>query len=410
MGMSQSLLIPRSSPQLLSLTHNGIDRAETADITVSGRSFRPTDVVSLGAGVTVNDTTFVNSRKLTVNVTAADTATCGLRTATITRDKLSRTLSNSLMVFRAIDAVENIVYDYTTAANGGVFAPTLIGTTWHGFAQNALLDGLHHFTSPDSVTWTLAASNAIPATPGYNYMIHPSVIKIGAEYWIYFSQQDGDEIHSIWRATTADWVTFTKDASPVITKALNGGQPPAGYNCPGVYKAGSTYYIACSAVQPVTGIPDMALFSSADGVAWTYLGLALSRVSTDWDYALGRLDPHVIVNADGLYEMSYVVYNPVTAIQNKSTALSADGATWFKRGAVESIDTPDSIGDVHLVEEDENYRRLIWSQRNGASWGIGTGTIGTPMATLSSDDPTNDSVTTAATYWADEDGTYVQFE
>jgi len=72
-----------AAPAPTSTSPNQGARGTTLSVDVLGSNFRAGAKATFGAGVTVNSTTFVNSGRLTANITISSGSTTGVRTVTV---------------------------------------------------------------------------------------------------------------------------------------------------------------------------------------------------------------------------------------------------------------------------------------------------------------------------------------
>ncbi|MCK4824369.1 hypothetical protein KA005_51935, partial [bacterium] len=128
-------------------------------------------------------------------------------------------------------------------------------------------------TSPDGVTWTKHASNPVLdiGTNGQWDDVHafsPSVILNGTDYQMWYTGDDGS-IYRIGYATSSDGTSWSKYASnPVLN---NGNWGAWDYNrtaAPSVLKCGANYYMWYSGQGTATNY-QLGYASSTNGTAWT---------------------------------------------------------------------------------------------------------------------------------------------
>jgi hypothetical protein len=87
-AMCRGCLTIRPAPVVTSTSPSQGARGATLSVDIFGSNFRAGATVRFGSGVTVNSTTFVNSGRLTANITISSGTTSGARTVNMTnRDK-----------------------------------------------------------------------------------------------------------------------------------------------------------------------------------------------------------------------------------------------------------------------------------------------------------------------------------
>lgn len=213
-----------------------------------------------------------------------------------------------------------------------------IGNTYYALSQVDEVDGLHWnnfalYTSTDLINWT-AYGVVFSARPGEydaSYLAHPSVIKIGSTFYMYYSALNGASKQQIGLATSTDFINWTR-VGMVYTTAT-------GAYTPSVIKIGNTYYMYYWNCVVGAGTK-IEYATSSDGITWAYGGVIFAMsLATDFDYLDGTsllIDPWVIQNRQGYYEMVYTA----ASVPNDSVpqclcyAVSWDGITWFKRQVV----------------------------------------------------------------------------
>lgn len=131
MSISPTTSAPRpvTGFRVLSISPVSADQGQTLDITITGRSFRAGDAASFsGSGITVNSTIYVNRTTLTANITVDWEATAGVRSLTVTRGVVQKTLADCLTVIEVPLTVTSI--DPTTAQQGETLDVTIHGTAF----------------------------------------------------------------------------------------------------------------------------------------------------------------------------------------------------------------------------------------------------------------------------------------
>jgi len=266
-----------------------------------------------------------------------------------------------------------IPYNSVTGATGAdtpyIRNTQKIGNTYYaitqGWVASANWDKFYLYTSTDLLTWTLYSQTPVLTAGDEGAIIlHPSIIKIGSLWHMYYSAQPDWTwtSHTIWLATSPDLINWTKyGALPVYS----GNPASTGMaSLPNVVLVGDQLRMYYWTVNMVAGQADQEYATSpaTDGLTWTYAGTTQRRSAADWDWAASysRYDPWIIKNAAGYYEAVYTAgfHSPVWN-QQLGYSVSADGVTWYDFGAailtgsgVEGDFNEKFPGDGCLVESD----------------------------------------------------------
>lgn len=247
-----------------------------------------------------------------------------------------------------------------------------IGSTYFSFTENndgnatpALgWNNLAVYTGTGPTSFTSSAANPIisaaAGTWKHKYLLHPSTVKVGSLWYMYYSAQNSAGVSSIGLATASDpingpWTDY--GSNPIITGD--------GECCPYVIPIGSLLYmyVAKRASGTTTLGSTINVYTSpiADGIVWTPLAIALRQSVSDWDYT--NRDPNNFIieasvwkNSHGFYEMIYSTgQNPgASFIQSAGQAISADGKFWYKYQA-SSFDVGTST-PIHWVGDAVLFR------------------------------------------------------
>jgi predicted GH43/DUF377 family glycosyl hydrolase len=263
-----------------------------------------------------------------------------------------------------------------------------IGNTYYGIAQGSptnwsTWDNFILYTSTDLINWTdqgvILTKGAVGAWDNA-YIVHPCTVKIGSTWYMYYSAINGLSVIGL--ATSTDFVNWTKYGATAI---YSGNGTSHAYS-PCVILIGSTYYMYYwNGHSNSTAALEYA--TSVDGITWAYGGVALAKpLSTDWDYFAGNgitIDPWVIKNSNGYYEMVYTATN-VGIDQDLGYAISSDGKTWYKHnGAILNATgagwESTWLGDPCLVELTDGTTHLYYGGAGGAYPGT---TYDAGMATI----------------------------
>ncbi|HMJ01228.1 MAG TPA: hypothetical protein VK488_15455 [Gaiellaceae bacterium] len=165
----------------------------------------------------------------------------------------------------------NTYYVYFTGLDSG-------GTDSIGYAS-APEDAVTK--QPNNGSWSARSQLLTGDGSGFDAsaVAHPSVIKDGATYVMYYTGVDSGGIERIGRATTgAANGTFTRGASAVLDVGAAGELDATSVKDPVVIKAGvGDYRMLYTGVETLDGtlIERVGYATSADGIAWTKRGVVL---------------------------------------------------------------------------------------------------------------------------------------
>lgn len=246
---------------------------------------------------------------------------------------------------------------------------TKIGDTYYGLSQTSLT-GLTSFTlwtSTDLINWTKRGVVFSGTTTSWdrNYMVHPSIVKVGSLWHMYYSATTGPGYtgnHYVGLATSPDYINWTRYQSTPI-------YAPQAYS-PYVILIGSTFYMYYwnRLTNAGSAVSKIEYATSSDGINWTYGGTAINTLVGDWDYFTGssrNIDPCIIKNNAGYYEMVFTAYN-LSTTQMFGYAVSFDGIVWKKYGSPIMQVSPSGwdslyIGNPILYEFPDGSARLLYS-------------------------------------------------
>jgi predicted GH43/DUF377 family glycosyl hydrolase len=135
---------------------------------------------------------------------------------------------------------------------------------------------------PVASGWTNPPNTALLAGDGSgfdaNAVAHPSVVKDGSTYVMYYTGTAG-AVSGIGRATASSAAgPFTRDTSAVLTPGSAGSFDAGSVKDPVVIKDGSTWRMLYTGVETLEGEPieRTAYATSSDGVTWTKQGVVLN--------------------------------------------------------------------------------------------------------------------------------------
>jgi hypothetical protein len=215
-------------------------------------------------------------------------------------------------------SIPYIIEDFKIGGYYYAFTPVSAGDwDWNDFAL---------FRSADLLSWepygTNPAISAVLTTWENAYMSHPSPIKIGDTYYLYYTAKDASNKGRLGRASSTDLINWTKDESNPLYE-----DPSENVQAAWITKIDNIYYLYyyrnTSANSPIH------YATSLDGVAFTYGGTCFSITADNLEYNYFALDPFVWKRKDGVYEMMYVGYTGAL-IQKITYAISEDAKTFHR--------------------------------------------------------------------------------
>lgn len=280
-----------------------------------------------------------------------------------------------------VGAQSSPYYSTDTTVSGTIYGPAgarnVANTSPNQGWQNLdLMSAAAVLTSP----WT---NNGVILSAGTttwdsSYLLHPSTIlcpaSVGATFCMYYSGMTGTTGSGGNEAiglATANAMTgpWTKYAGNPLT--------PTGYALPHILKT-ATQYVMFVAVRPNGLTIDYFTSPLTDGINWTFGGIALNTVSTDWDYPnTTRLeDPDVEQNAEGYCEMLYTDDFDTTFFgQNIGYATSWDCIHFTKRQQAIQLGTSAAYnGDPTMHETPTEFFFLYDSLVNSGNFPV-TGNV-----------------------------------
>jgi len=146
-----------------------------------------------------------------------------------------------------------------------------------GFASAPELAGTK---LPDNASWSNPATQVL-AGDGSGFdadgVSHPSVLKDGATYVMYYSGMDGGGTSRIGRATSASAGSgFTAGASAVLDVGAAGAFDSASVKDPVVVKVAASDYRMLYTGVDADGIERVGYATSSDGITWSKQGVVLN--------------------------------------------------------------------------------------------------------------------------------------
>jgi predicted GH43/DUF377 family glycosyl hydrolase len=163
-----------------------------------------------------------------------------------------------------------------------------VGAETIGFASTTTVGSGSN--SPDNASWSVSTTPLLSTGYDGSAVSHPSVIKDGATYLMYYT--DMSATPSIGRATSATaGGAFSAGVSAVLTKGSAGSYDANGVKDPVVVKLGATDYRMLFTGIDADGIERVGLATSTDGIAWTDQGVVLDPSLTPFAADETGVDP-----------------------------------------------------------------------------------------------------------------------
>jgi predicted GH43/DUF377 family glycosyl hydrolase len=149
------------------------------------------------------------------------------------------------------------------------------GTRTIGIASTPQVAGTKQ---PDNSLWS-SRSQVLDVGSGWDAggVSHPSVIKDGTNYVLYYSGTDSGGVPKIGRATaTSAAGPFTREAgNPLLTLGVAGSFDEKGVKDPVVAKLGASDYRMLYTGVDASGVERVGYATSGDGTTWTKQGVVL---------------------------------------------------------------------------------------------------------------------------------------
>jgi predicted GH43/DUF377 family glycosyl hydrolase len=143
---------------------------------------------------------------------------------------------------------------------------------------------------PDNASWSARSQLLAGDGSGFDAsaVAHPSVIKDGATYVMYYAGMDGNGNWKIGRATAASGNgPFTRSTTAVLDVGVAGDFDAAAVKDPVVVKAGAgDYRMLYTGIETLDGktIERVGYATSGDGVSWTKRGVVLGPSLTPYGF------------------------------------------------------------------------------------------------------------------------------
>ncbi|GJH20541.1 hypothetical protein CBA19CS22_28385 [Caballeronia novacaledonica] len=177
-------------------------------------------------------------------------------------------------------------------------------------------------TSVDGISFDMLPEPVLAlGAPGTYDDLHaadPYVIKIGDEYWMYYSACTHDYKFSMGRATSKDGIHWTKDVAPVFRAGEPGSFDDIGDAEPSIIVQSGVYFMIMTSNKDEKR--SLGWATSIDGVNWTKRGnLVPESMIPAWAQAL-MCDPTPVPTGknDGTYYIFFGASGQSSAAQNVS--------------------------------------------------------------------------------------------
>jgi predicted GH43/DUF377 family glycosyl hydrolase len=180
---------------------------------------------------------------------------------------------------------------------------------YHGYSD---MSRIGYATSPNGLNWTKHSTNPVLDIGlgnawDYHGVGHPSVIKDGDTYKMWYEGYDG----WYWRighASSPDGINWTRHPeNPVLSEGVSGTWDDGGVNAPSVFKDGDVYYLLYVG-KDSGGTTRIGYANSKDGIHWTksstnpYLSPGLGNA---WDNS-SVSHPYIFKDAnESIYKVFY---------------------------------------------------------------------------------------------------------
>jgi predicted GH43/DUF377 family glycosyl hydrolase len=234
----------------------------------------------------------------------------------------------------------------------GIWEPTVIYDDgkfkmWYfGLAANAY-GSIFYAHSDDGINWTKYSNQPVISEGNSGdwdgRRVQPgAVIKIGAEYFLYYSGfNDPDGKWGIGLARSDDGIYWTKYSQPII----EGGDIWDYHIMPAsIIELNDKYYLYYSGNMFLGDDYRIGLAVSNDGIIWEKYDYPIFNASMEWENNSVR-DASVL-NEDGNLIMLYTNGQAPDAF---GFAYSTDGINWIKRTDKPFFDYTDSINDYVTI-------------------------------------------------------------
>jgi predicted GH43/DUF377 family glycosyl hydrolase len=151
---------------------------------------------------------------------------------------------------------------------------------------------IHYAYSEDGKTWTKSSSNPVVSARRAE---DPFVVKSGGTYYLFAEDKEAGGNNKIRRWHSSDCETWSDDGQ---LTGIGDGQSPT------VWIEGSTWYML---YERYPANADIALATSADGLAWTddASNPVMEKTDTHCDWVSGDIVPDDVIKQNSVYYMFY---------------------------------------------------------------------------------------------------------
>lgn len=170
---------------------------------------------------------------------------------------------------------------------------------------------IHYAYSEDGKTWTKSTLNPIISDRRAE---DPYVIKVGVTYYLYAEDKEAGGDNNIRRWHSSDCEIWSDDGQ------ITG---PKNWQSPVIWKEDATWYMIYER-YPIYA--DIALATSADGLAWTAEPTNPIMEKTDTNWVIGDIVPDDVIKVSSLYYLFYHAHDGISF--KEGMASSYNLKTW----------------------------------------------------------------------------------
>ena len=219
-------------------------------------------------------------------------------------------------MIRAIEKVDSTYYGYAEIWTGSIWT-------------------INYYTSADGISWNTISAPIFDAGGEGEFdekgQADPSVIYDGINDWkMWFDAWDGSDIwRSLGYATSTDGINWSKYGA-VLDKGTSGEWDDYKIHHPSVVKEGSTYYMYYGGHRSGQSYR-IGMATSSNGINWTkYAENPILTWGEDGEFDDNMLRPSKPIIIDGVWYMFYWAYDGSSS--GMGLAVSTNGYTWTKKG------------------------------------------------------------------------------
>ncbi len=251
---------------------------------------------------------------------------------------------------------------------------------------------MHYATSTNGIDWD---KQGVVVDLGSNggtddwHIVGSCVIKDGGTYKMWYGGSDSTN-YRIHYATSSDGISWSKQGV-VVDIGSNGSTDDKYTIYCSVVKDGGTYKMWYTGHDG--SVYRIHYATSSDGITWSKQGVAIPRGESG-DYDSVHNYTACVIKDGSLYRMTYSGSNGTT--NNLLYAISSDGINWIKKGLLYSLSVSGGYDDSHIhsmcfIKDGSSYKAWTWGNNNGTNWRIG-------YSVLAMSDPNNTGTSTTGVY------------